>query len=108
MKVIERAKVKYAGGPYDQQKGKFLGLNQLHRNWPWGMDREDGFDHGEFANKAAEDPSDYSVDQFINTDDAQDDDDEEVNGKHKFSGNQYEQGHDVDNFSENEVADDDE
>eukprot|EP00746_Dinoflagellata_sp_MGD_P160805 gnl/MRDRNA2_/MRDRNA2_87724_c0_seq1.p2 gnl/MRDRNA2_/MRDRNA2_87724_c0~~gnl/MRDRNA2_/MRDRNA2_87724_c0_seq1.p2 ORF type:complete len:135 (+),score=37.67 gnl/MRDRNA2_/MRDRNA2_87724_c0_seq1:78-482(+) len=87
--------------------GKFLALSQVHRFWPWGMQRQDGFTQGEHANKEAEDPSDYSVDQFINTDDYDDDNDDDVDatGKHKLSSKYQERDHD--NFSEDEVADDD-
>merc|ERR1719217_1494200 len=96
MNLIQSTKGKYMRSSYDRTKGKFLALGQ-HRFWPWGMERQDGFTHGEDTNREAEDPSDYSVSQFIDTDE-DDDDDDDATGKHKISSKYQEGGHD--NFSQ--------
>merc|ERR1719453_1954117 len=104
MKILHNTKEKYEPRSIEHKKDKFLALISHGRMFPWDRDRQDGFTHGEHASREAEDPSDYSVDQFINTDDDNDDDSDEE--KHSFVRN-HQPGGTTDNFSEDEVADDD-
>merc|ERR1719424_2282798 len=79
---------------------KFLTLSQFKaQQEPWDSDGDTGFTYGEHTSKEAEDPSDYSVSQFLNTDDGSDTDDEDDS-----TGNSDDQDAPEGDFGADEVA----
>merc|ERR1719213_1616731 len=69
--------------------------------WDWESDDDDSYTRGEETEAEAEDPADYSVNQFINTDDADDyEDDDDKNDDDDTSDN-----NDVGDFGMDETSD---
>merc|ERR1719473_1507584 len=59
---------------------KFMALTQQKSAQdPWDDD-DDGYTYGEHTNREAEDPSDYSASQFLDTDDTDPDDTDDDKG----------------------------
>merc|ERR1719301_519103 len=72
---------RYYSAPQTHAKASLLSQSRgTVKNGPWEWESDDDeYTYGEETEAEAEDPADYSVNQFINTDDVDDDDDDSKN-----------------------------